>query len=222
MNIDVIYFCCYGFLAWNRVDTTSSAQTLVNTSLADHIGFALLQMLEYLPGIKLCGVFRGFAAAAVNRCSATPASSWRCMKVLRPRCSPATLTYHAISAAMNEVLTPIINLPIGEGAPSFIFHRLVYLLDSTLTLFSIFVFALLGVLLCSYSLSLGYIWRHFCVIFCTLGLHLGSFLGTFDSLGQPWDPLWAPLGAKVEQVRKKTPQNNERVAHFEVLFGIHL
>ena len=27
MNIDVIYFCCYGFLAWNRVDTTSSAQT---------------------------------------------------------------------------------------------------------------------------------------------------------------------------------------------------
>ena len=27
MNIDVIYFCCYGFMAWNRVDTTSSAQT---------------------------------------------------------------------------------------------------------------------------------------------------------------------------------------------------
>ena len=80
--------------------------------------------------------------------------------------------------------------------------------------------------MCSCSSS-GYIWRHFCVIFGTLGLHLGTFLGTlgtffstFGLLGRPWDPLWAPLGARGEKVRKTTPFYNEKLVNFEYLFCI--
>ena len=66
---------------------------------------------------------------------------------------------------------------------------------------------------------LGTFLAQFFVSFEHFGVILGIFLSTFGSLGRPWDPLWAPLGARCEKVRKMTPFYNEKLVHFGALFA---